>query len=280
MTDEAAYALLDVGDGRRLERFGERLVDRPAPVDLGPRSAPEWDAADLRFERGRGWAGADAALRPWTVRRAGLTVELRPASGGQVGLFPEQAPVIDWLAARVTERSEPRVLNLFAYTGAATLAAAAAGARVVHVDASRTAVAWARRNAALSGLAERPVRWIVDDAVAFVRRERRRGARYDGVVLDPPSYGRGGDGAVGRGGAWRIDSGLADLLADCAALLDPGGPFAVLSAHTPSFGPSRLAAVLASALGVVPVEIDAEHLDLIGPPGVVLPSGACARWSG
>ena len=224
----------------------------------------------MAFEPGRGWTGEGG---PWIVGVAGLQVELRPTPTGQVGLFPEQAPSWDWLRGRVTPGMD--VLNLFAYTGAATLVAARAGASVVHVDASRPTVAWARHNAELSGLANRPIRWIVDDAAAFVAREVRRGRRYDGVVLDPPSYGHGPGSR-----AWRLEDDLAPLLEGCAELT--GGPdgFVLLTAHTPGFGPERLAEELARATGVPPSAIERGALRLTAPTGATLELGAFARWPG
>ena len=172
--------------------------------------------------------------RPWPIEIDGVTLELRPTDAGQVGLFPEHAAMLPWLRRQVAARNEvgeaPAVLHLFAYTGLVTLAMAAAGARVTHVDAARPTVGWARHNAALSGLADRPIRWIVDDATAFTGREVRRGRRYAGVVLDPPSYGHG-PGA----GAWRIGDDLAPLLEAIAGLLVPDG-FLLLTAHTPELG--------------------------------------------
>jgi 23S rRNA (cytosine1962-C5)-methyltransferase len=286
MTDRPAHVLLDAGDGRRLDRFGDRVVDRPSAVAYGPRDpAAGWDAADLRFERGEGWSvRGESPLEPWTISIDRLTLELRPAAGGQVGLFPEQAGIWSWLAAQVADRTPadrsaggavPRVLHLFAYTGAATLALAAGGAAVTHLDASRPAVAWARRNAALSGLSERPVRWLVDDAAAFVRREMRRAARYDGLVLDPPTFGHG------RGGAtWRLADDLPDLLATCALLLDPRAPFVALTAHTAELEPDRLGEVLATALGVAPAEVEVGQLDLEAATGAGLELGVSARWTG
>ena len=180
------------------------------------RLAPsDWERPALRWAKGAWIRGA--AADPWPVRVGGLILECRPAAGGQVGIFPEHAATWDWLDRAVREAAgslgrPPEVLSLFAYTGGATLACARAGARVAHVDASRPAVAWARRNAELSGLSEAPVRWLVDDVRALVRRERRRGRRYDGIVLDPPTYGHGA-------GAWEIEEHLPDLLDDLAALV-------------------------------------------------------------
>lgn len=270
------YELLDGGEGRRLERFGSRIVARPHPGAEGRRLDPgAWGRATLTFEPEQGWTGPDAA-GPWPVNVAGLTVELRPTATGQVGLFPEQAANWAWLREAVAGLDPaPTVLNLFGYTGVATLVAAEAGAAVVHVDAARPTVAWARRNAELSGLAERPIRWIVDDAAAFVAREVRRGRRYAGIVLDPPSYGHG---AGGR--AWRIERDLAPLLADSAHLIGGAEGFLQLTAHTPGLGPDRLAAVLADALDTPTAAIERGDLNLTAGSGRVLELGAFARWLG
>ena len=229
-----AYELLDVGDGRRLERFGELIVDRPAAdADEPPRDPAAWAGADLRLGRDRGWRSASGDVPiAWEVEDGDLRFELRPTPTGQVGLFPEQAPNRAWVRDVIAALPEaPAVLNLFAYSGAMTLSAAAAGASVTHVDGARPAVAWARRNAQLSGLTDRPIRWIVDDVEGFVAREARRGRRYDGLVLDPPSYGHG---AGGR--AWRLSDRLPWLLAACADLTGPRPAFVVLTATRPGSG--------------------------------------------
>ncbi len=233
--------LLDAGDGRRLEQFGDVLIDRPAPGANAPRrDLPAWSRAQLIFRRGRWTRGSEHA--PWQLRIAGLSLECRPASGGQVGLFPEHSTLWPGLTqASRTARDRlgrpPEVLSLFAYTGGASLSCALGGANVTHVDASRPALAWGRRNAELSGLANGPVRWLPDDARTFVRRERRRGRRYDGIVLDPPTYGHGT-------GAWRIDEDLPALLDDLAALVGPSPHFVLLTAHTPGYGGERLASLV------------------------------------
>lgn len=276
----AGYALIDMGGGARLERFGDRVTDRPHPAALGARADPTgWAGADLRYDRDRGWTGGAAAREPWTMTVDGLTLELRPTDAGQVGCFPEHVAMLPWVRARIAAQTgptagTPAVLHLFAYTGLVTLAMAAAGASVTHVDASRPTIAWARHNAALAGLAERPIRWIVDDAVAFTEREVRRGRRYGGIVLDPPSYGHG-PGA----GAWRIEEDLDRLLAACARLLEPDG-FALLTAHTAGFEADRLATDLALALGRPSASIDAGELELMTPDGRRLGLGAFARSAG
>ena len=274
-----AHRLLDVGGGARLERFGTHVIDRPLPTALGARLDPDaWREADLRFEREHGWSGDAEARLPWPIEVDGITLELRTTEAGQVGFFPEHAAMLPWLRHQVAARTEvgetPAILHLFAYTGLATLAMAAAGARVTHVDASRPTVGWARHNAGLSGLAERPIRWIVDDAAAFTGREVRRGRRYAGVVLDPPSYGHG-PGA----GAWRIGDDLAPLLASIALLLAPDG-FLLLTAHTPELSPDRLADAAARALGRPTNTLEAGDLELVTPDGRRAELGAFARTSG
>lgn len=271
----ADLELLDCGGGRRLERFGSVVVDRPAPTAVMPAILPEseWHRAPLIFGRG-GWTrGGEHA--PWTISAVRLSLECRPAAGGQVGVFPEHAATWAWLDRTVGELAArlgrpPEILSLFAYTGGASLACASAGARVAHVDASRPAVAWARRNADLSGLTDRPIRWLVDDARAFVRRERRRGRHYDGVILDPPTYGHGN-------GAWQIETDLAPLLEDVAALVGPRPGLAVLSAHTPGFDGERLSALLREHLGV---DAGGADLELVARTGNVLRLGAWARHPG
>lgn len=276
-----AHELLDAGDGRRLERFGELVIDRPAPmIDEPPRDRPAWAQADLRFDRYVGWAAiSDDEPQPWEVVDGDLRLELRPTETGQVGLFPEQGATRAWIRATVADvagdgTSPPAVLNLFAYTGAATLSAAAGGAAVTHVDGSRPTVAWARRNAELSGLADRPIRWIVDDVEVYVAREQRRERRYDAVILDPPSYGHGGRGG---GGGWRLEERLDGLLERCADLTADDPAFAVLTAHTPGFGPDRLANELARAFGRFQHEVDAGELALRSAGGAHLRLGAYAR---
>lgn len=253
---DGGYALLDAGGLRRLERFGDYVIDRPAPgaSDARRSTAAVWAAADARFDRDPAAPGGrwtpDGAIPPsWTATFEGLPMELRPTPAGQVGLFPEHAPVARWAVgeAEAIEHARGRpatVLNLFAYTGLASLLLARAGARVVHVDASRPAVAWARRNAALAGLADRPIRWLVEDASRFVAREARRGRLYDGVVLDPPTYGHGPGG-----GAWRLADDLEPLVRQIAPLLAPERWFLACAAHATALDPDDLAGIVGAALG-------------------------------
>jgi 23S rRNA (cytosine1962-C5)-methyltransferase len=263
---EDGYELIDAGDGRRLERFGDRVVDRPAPGATGaPRRLSAWADADLRFEIGDGWAGE---VQPWTMTLDSMTFELRPTDSGQVGVFPEQVPNWRWLREQIKPGME--VLNLFGYTGGCTLFCARAGARVVHVDAARPSVAWARRNAELSDLGDRPIRWIVDDAEAFVLREGRRGRRYDAIALDPPSYGHGR-----RGATWRLDTGLLGLLEACRAVTAPGA-FLVLTAHSEGIDGGWLGERLAEVFGSMGA-IETFELELTATSGARLWLGSCAR---
>lgn len=269
------YELLDFGGGRKLERFGDRVVDRPAPATEGiPRAGPEAWSADLRFTRSAKGAGNWELLRhpsePWRVRHGDLVFDLKPSDSGQVGVFPEHARNWDWLAERISASGRPvELLNLFGYTGGATLAAARAGAKVTHVDASRPAIAWARTNAEFSGL-DPGARWIHEDALAFARRESQRGRRYQGWILDPPSYGHGP-----RGQTWKLSEHLPKLLASLASLLDPEPILALLTCHTPGFGPKELAMSLRTSIGV---KAEAGTLELVDRRGRILPQGAFARW--
>ena len=262
------YELIDAGDGRRLERFGRYVVNRPYPGADSPPPAPErWDEADLRFERDAGWSGpaAQRASQGWTVGVDDLLFELRPTAAGQVGLFPEHASLLPWLRERVAaSRDAPAVLNLFAYTGLISLGLAKAGASVVHVDAAKPSVDWARSNAALNELDDRPIRWLVDDARAFVAREVRRAHRYDGVVLDPPTYGHG---TSGKG--WRVDRDLPPLLDDIQRVLVPRG-FLLLSAHSEALDPFTLGGFLGR-------DVEIGELAVGATSGAVLHLGAFAR---
>ncbi len=258
------------------------MTDRPHPLALGERGDPvPWRTADLRYDRDAGWIGAVDPDEPWLLAIAGLTMELRPTEAGQVGVFPEHAALLPWLRGEIVHGGDaepraatttpPTVLNLFAYTGLTTLALAAAGAAVTHVDAARPTVAWARRNADHSGLADRPVRWIVDDALAFSEREVRRGRTYDGVILDPPSYGHGPGGQT-----WRIEHDLERLLDVCVRLLVPSG-FLLLTAHTPDLWPGRLAELVGTALDRPHGEVERGPLGLATADGRVLELGGFAR---
>lgn len=229
------YGLVDSGAGRKLERFGTVLVDRPEPQALWSPGLPraEWEKATATFsasddedEKGR-WRPNGSVPESWPVRVGKATMLCRLASFRHLGLFPEQYPHWQWMLDRLSGAGEtPRVLNLFAYTGAASLLAAAAGAEVTHVDASKPAIAWARENQAASRLTEAKVRWLVDDAVKFAAREVRRGRTYDVILVDPPKFGRGPDGEI-----WNLFESLPLLLRSCAALLAPKRSALVLTVY-------------------------------------------------
>lgn len=244
------YALLDSGDGRKLERYGRLAVVRPEPQCWWrPRDPAAFDAADAVFDP----QDEDDDGR-WRFK--GRPVEAFPLTWGEqvrftgrftpfrhLAFFPEQAANWDWMTARVRAAKRPlKVLNLFGYTGVASLALAAAGAEVTHVDASKKSVAWARENAEASGLADRPIRWIVEDARKYVAREVRRGSRYHGIVLDPPKYGRGPTGEV-----WRLFEDLPGLVEDCAALLADDADFLLLNAYAARISGLSLANLMAQA---------------------------------
>lgn len=284
MFDVNQYELLDFGEGRRLERFAGVVVDRPCPTVEGTAKAEPalWRTAMLRFDRTdaqqNAWSGTETLPTPWTLHGDALAFELKPTPQGQVGVFPEQADNWNWIRRQAESAANVgrplRVLNLFAYTGGSTLAAAAAGAAVVHVDAAKNIVAWARRNARRSGLDACPIHWIVEDARKFVRRELRRGSRYDAVILDPPSYGHGR-----RGEVWRLSKHLAGLLGACAELTGGRPRFVLLTCHTPRFGPERLAEMLHDVFGPCPAgRVTAAPLALETASGRRLPAGADATY--
>ena len=272
------YELLDAGVGRRLERFGARVLDRPAPTASELRLATGlWASAELRFDPGEGWSGA---VEPWTIDVDGLVMELRPTTAGGVGLYPEHLANLAWVADQVrwtqSQRpdGQPAVLNLFAHTGLTTLAAARAGAAVAHVDAARGAVAWARRNAELCGLDDRPIRWLVDDAMAFVAREARRGRRYDGIVLDPPSFGRAKQGRSSR--TWELELELPALLGACRDVAT-NDAWVLLTAHTEGLDGGALEELLLRAFPVPRGRVWTAPLGLEATSGARLALGWSVR---
>lgn len=245
MPTSTCYELLDFGRGRKLERFGEILLDRPSPAaeQAVVQSPALWNAAHARFDRSRGtgnWTQRRPLPAQWPIRvpvgSRSIQLQLKPTPFGHVGFFPEQTGNWAWLHENIAAPpSTVRVLNLFGYTGGATLTCAAAGAEVVHVDAAKNVVHWARHNAELSSLAQAPVRWIADDARRFVQRELRRGREYHGVILDPPTYGHGTQGE-----SWKLERDLPPLLRDCLTLAAGARFFVLLTCHAPGFGPMRL----------------------------------------
>jgi len=282
MFDADQYQLLDFGDGRKLERFGAYVLDRPCPAAAAQvKSQPAlWRGASARYDRTgpeRGvWSPRAGLPDRWCLRHGSLTFELTPTTFGHLGVFTEQAENWDWIARQVRRAGRPlRVLNLFAYTGGSTLAAAAAGAEVVHVDSAKNIVAWARRNAQASGLEHAPIRWIVEDAQRFAARELRRGTPYDAVILDPPSYGHGPQGE-----SWKVATDLAPLLDACARLTQQQRAFMLLTCHSPGFGPAELEAMLNDSVGgSCQAGAMARPLCLAAGDGRRLACGAVVRWA-
>lgn len=289
------YALLDSGHGRKLERFGAITVDRPEPQALWRRrlTAADWARAHAVFsasgeddEKGR-WRVDQPVPDEWPVTLAAahpVTMGCRLQGLWHLGLFPEQLPhwqfMLDEIAARPRSGERARVLNLFGYTGAGSLLAAAAGAEVTHVDASKKAVAWARENQSRSGLGEAPVRWLVDDAMKFVAREVRRAKTYDIVLLDPPKFGRGPDGEV-----FDLNQHIAPLLADCARLLAPGPSAMVLTVYAIRASALAFAGLVTETFADRPGLVTAGELALEETPAAghasrLLPTSLFVRWSG
>ena len=275
------FRVLDAGGGNKLERWKDAVLLRPDPQAVWSMDehAAEADAVYLRSSAGGGhWEFARTLPESWQIQYGALTFIVRPTGFKHTGLFPEQAVNWDWMAAQLAiwqqayPGRKPRVLNLFGYTGGATVATAKAGAEVVHVDAAKGMVAWAKDNARVSGLADAPIRYIVDDCVKFVKRELRRGNRYDGVVMDPPSYGRGPGGEL-----WKIENDLFPLLTDCVQLLSDAPAFFLINSYTTGLAASVLANVLRVAMPTAG-HIEADEVGLpIVRDGLVLPCGASGR---
>jgi 23S rRNA (cytosine1962-C5)-methyltransferase len=229
------YELLDSGSGRKLERFASVTLGRPEPQAEWSPSLPQksWDAAHATFiqqprAKNGEWKFAQPVPPRWPMRRNNLSFWVEPTPSGHLGVFPDQASHWDWLAESIQSASAPpNILSLFGYTGLATLTCAAAGAHVTHVDASRKAIKWARENQSLSQLEDRPIRWLVDDAQSFVSRELRRGRTYEGLILDPPRFGRGPKGEL-----WKVEDSLPALLRQCRKLLSPAPLFVLLNTYT------------------------------------------------
>jgi len=277
-----AYELVDFGAGRKLERFGPYLIDRPSPAaeHARQRHPQAWSAASARFERVRGeqgsWTCFQPVEMPWPIAIGPLTLELKLTDFGHLGVFPEQADNWNWIEAQVRKAGRPKVLNLFAYTGASTLVAAAAGAEVVHVDAAANVVAWARRNAEVSGLTGAPIRWIAEDAVKFVRRELKRGKSFDAVLLDPPAYGHGPSGEI-----WKLETHLDELLAMCFELCRGREQFMLLSCHSGELATAEglLRYVRQRAGDSRETRHRAAAMNLTTAGGAKLPCGASVRWA-
>ena len=271
------YEILDAGNGNKLERWGQVRLLRPDPQAVWPMQEPRSvDARYIRSASGGGhWEYTKTLPDSWAIQYRDLTFQVRPTGFKHTGLFPEQAVNWDWMRSLVKKAPKPfRALNLFAYTGGATCALAAAGAEVVHVDAAKGMVAWAKENLALCGLGDKPVRFIVDDVMKFVLREQRRGRQYEGILMDPPSYGRGPGGEM-----WKIEENLYPLVAECCKLLSPEARFFLINSYTTGLAPTVLSNVLQAALPGRGGRIEAGEVGLpISRGTLVLPCGASGRW--
>ena len=274
------YELLDSGHGRKLERFGKVTLDRPcAQAVWNPSQAKLWKQADAFFTRKQGleWRGRDQLPNSWIAEVNGVKMKLSTTDFGHLGVFPETRAMWDWirdaLAKETKQRSEPlNFLNLFAYSGGATLAAAQGGAHCCHVDASKGMVAWARENAKLNGLTDHPIRWIVDDVNKFLTREIKRGRRYDAILLDPPSFGRGKGGEL-----YKIEHALLETLQLVQKVLSDRPCFVYLTSHTPGFTPIVLKNLIQQLLSHG--QLDCGEMLLTGKGNTfTVPSGTWARW--
>ena len=275
------YEVIDTGDGEKLERWQDVILRRPDPQAIWPKQRPElWTRADAHYHRsakgGGEWEFLTRLPERWTIQHQDLRFYVRPTGFKHTGLFPEQAANWVWMGdlIRNSGRKDIRVLNLFGYTGGATLACMAAGAHVTHVDAAKGMIQWGKENRELSKLPEERSRWIVEDALRFVQREIRRGNTYDGILMDPPSYGRGPGGEV-----WKLENELYTLADTCAQVLSPRPLFFLINSYTTGFQP----AVLQNIIGRTVVsrfggQVDAQEVVLPVRAGGVLPCGASGRW--
>ena len=276
------YELIDCSYGERLERWGKYTLIRPDPQAIWKtdRRHPKWKNPDATYKRsgtgGGAWEKSSVPER-WEISYKSLKFNVKPMNFKHTGIFPEQAANWDYIGEKIKgARREIKVLNLFAYTGGATVAAAAAGASVCHVDAAKGMVSWARENAKASGLADKPIRWIVDDCAKFVEREIRRGSRYDAIIMDPPSYGRGPSGEV-----WKLENDLYDFVALTAGVLSDDPLFVIINSYTTGLSPSVLTyfseSIFSKKFGG---RAESRELGLPATEsGLFLPCGAACRWA-
>ena len=275
------FEILDTSSGEKLERWGNTILIRPDPqVIWKPEKGPVWQKADARYNRSSAGGGSWQIYRShpefWTIRYRDLRFKISPTGFKHTGLFPEQAVNWDFFREKIETAGRPiRVLNLFAYTGGATVACARAGASVCHVDAAKGMVAWGKENARLSGLGEAPIRWIVDDCAKFVEREIRRGKTYDAIIMDPPSYGRGPGGEV-----WKLEDNLYPFVELCSRVLSDKPLFVVLNSYTTGLAPSVLGYILQMLVGrKFGGTVTWDELGLpCTESGMALPCGATGRW--
>jgi 23S rRNA (cytosine1962-C5)-methyltransferase len=276
------WGLVDCGNGQKLERYGPVTVARPEPQAMWAPARADWDP-DATFvpgsddEGGGRWVEHRPVPKQWPLSRGDVRFHASLTPFRHLGFFPDMAPQWDWMRARIEQGHAPdaEVLNLFGYTGVGTLLLSESGARLVHVDASKKSVEQGRENAKLSGLDDRPIRWIVDDATKFTAREVRRGRRYDGILLDPPKFGRGPTGEV-----WRLEENLAPLLADCRKLLDADSRFLVLTAYAVRMSALAIGELIHQILGDLGGTIEMGEMAVREESrGLLLPTAIFARWS-
>lgn len=276
------YEIIDCAGGEKLERWGKYTLLRPDPQVLWntPKSNPAWNKLNGHYHRSKNGGGEWEFMKlpeQWSINYDELTFNLKPFAFKHTGLFPEQAVNWDWFGNIIRKADrEVKVLNLFAYTGGATLAAAKAGARVTHVDASKGMVGWAKENAASSGLADAPIRWLVDDCVKFVEREIRRGNKYDGIIMDPPSYGRGPKGEI-----WKLEERIHPFIELTAQLLSDDPLFFLVNSYTTGLAPAVLTYMISTEVkSRFGGRVISEEIGLpVTETGLVLPCGASGRWS-
>lgn len=276
------YELLDTGGGEKLERWGSVTLRRPDPQIIWPlaKETNEWKHAHAHYHRsssgGGQWEYREQLPDSWTIRYGKLKFLIRPTNFKHTGLFPEQAVNWSWMMDKIRSAGRPvNVLNLFAYTGGATVAAAAAGAEVCHVDAAKGMVQWAKENAGLSGLSDKPIRYITDDVFKFVQREQRRGKQYDAIIMDPPSYGRGPNGEM-----WKLEANLFPFLDFCTSILSPNPLFVLVNSYTTGLSPSVLHNLLHMTIARKHGgRISCGEIGLpISRSGLNLPCGILGRW--
>lgn len=277
----ADYGLVDSGHGRKLERYGPWRFIRPEPQALWAPAQGAWQAHGEFLpgsdeEGGGRWYFHDRTLpKSWELAWNDVRFSASCTPFRHLGFFPDMAPVWLWMRGQVADAASPQCMNLFGYTGVGTLALAGQGAHMVHVDASKKSVAAARVNASLSGMTDKPVRWIVDDAAKFVEREVRRGRRYDGIMLDPPKYGRGPDGEI-----WRLEEDLPGLIANCRRLLDADSRFLVLTVYAVRMSALAIGELLSQAFADLPGSVECGELAVREEArGLLLPTAIWARWS-
>ena len=272
------YECIDTANGEKLEKWGNIMLCRPDPQVIWDEkaAAAEWKKADAHYHRsssgGGKWEYKNEIPEQWTVKYKSLTFNIKPMGFKHTGLFPEQAVNWDYMMDKISKRGGAKVLNLFAYTGGATVACAKAGASVTHVDASKGMVQWAKENAKSSGLENAPIRYLVDDCMKFVEREIRRGNHYDAIIMDPPSYGRGPGGEV-----WKIEDSICNFVRRCALLLSDNPLFFIINSYTTGLSPMVMTNLMKICLPEGNIEAGEIGVNITAP-SMVLPCGATCRW--